>query len=144
MSDIQAALLIKQLPRLAAQLDRREAIARRYEEAFADMPGIQFPRVPRTARSARHLFTIWVPPEHRDETVWQLQEDGIGVAVNYRAVHLLTYYRERYGFSRGAFPIAERIGDSTITLPLYPKMLDEDVEAVVAAVRRVAAKWSRS
>ena len=144
MSDIQAALLIKQLPRLAAQLDRREVIARRYEEAFADMPGIQFPRVPRTARSARHLFTIWVPPEHRDETVWQLQEDGIGVAVNYRAVHLLTYYRERYGFSRGAFPIAERIGDSTITLPLYPKMLDEDVEAVVAAVRRVAAKWPRS
>lgn len=141
MFDIQAALLINQLPRLAGQLERRETIARRYAAAFGEIPGLDFPRVPESARSARHLFTIWVPPERRDETVWRLQEAGIGVAVNYRAVHLLTYYRERFGFERGAFPHAERIGDSTITLPLYPKMSDDDVEAVIMAVRQVTKNW---
>jgi UDP-4-amino-4-deoxy-L-arabinose-oxoglutarate aminotransferase len=143
MFDIEAALLINQLPRLDAQLERREAIARRYEEAFAEISGLSFPQVPHTARSARHLFTIWVPPEQRDETMWRLQQAGIGIAVNYRAVHLLSYYRERFGFARGAFPVAERIGNSTITLPLYPKMSDEDVEAVIAAVREVATRWGQ-
>jgi UDP-4-amino-4-deoxy-L-arabinose-oxoglutarate aminotransferase len=63
------------------------------------------------------------------------------VAVNYRAVHLLTYYRERFGFEPGMFPNAERIGDSTITLPLYPAMTDAQVDTVIEAVRRVAARW---
>ena len=139
LSDIQAALLLGQLPRLAAQLERREAIASRYEEAFRSVPGVDFPQVPRGATSARHLFTIWVAPERRDECLWQLQDIGIGVAVNYRAVHLLTYYRERFGFLPGDFPIAESIGNRTITLPLYPRMTDEDVTRVIDAVSEVVA-----
>ncbi len=64
---------------------------------------------------------------------------SIGVAVNYRAVHLTKYYRERFGFRRGMFPNAERIGDSTITLPLWPAMTDEQVDEVIAAVRSAVA-----
>ena len=64
-----------------------------------------------------------------------LQERGIGVAVNYRAVHLLTYYREQLGYRRGKFPNAERIGDSTITLPLYPSLGDAQVEYVLESVK---------
>ena len=141
LSDIQAALLLGQLPRVDAQLARREAIARAYEKAFADIPGLDFPRVPSGARSARHLFTIWAPPELRDEALRGLQERGVGVAVNYRAMHLLTYYVARFGFVPGSFPVAELIGDRTITLPLYPAMSDEDVEHVIGAVREVAAGW---
>jgi UDP-4-amino-4-deoxy-L-arabinose-oxoglutarate aminotransferase len=141
LSDINAALLIGQLPRLEAQLTRREAIAQRYEQAFAGIDGISYPIVPAGTRSARHLFTIWVPPQHRDSALSELQDIGIGVAVNYRAVHLLSYYRERFGFEPGMFPNAERIGDSTITLPLYPAMTDAQVDTVVEAVRRVAARW---
>jgi len=70
-----------------------------------------------------------------------LGERGIGVAVNYRAMHLLTYYAARFGFVPGSFPVAEVIGDRTITLPLYPSMSDEDVAYVIAAVRDVAAGW---
>jgi UDP-4-amino-4-deoxy-L-arabinose-oxoglutarate aminotransferase len=77
------------------------------------------------------------PPERRDETLWALQKWGIGVAVNYRAIHLLTYYRDRFGFKSGAFPNAERIGDSTISPPLYPRMSDDVVAMVIAAVREV-------
>lgn len=142
LPDIQAALLIGQLPRLEQQLARREAIAQRYEAAFTGLERVCFPKVPAGARSARHLFTIWVPPEHRDRTLWELQERKIGVAVNYRAIHLLTYYRERFGFEPGDFPNAERIGDSTITLPLYPGMSDEQVDTVIDAVRDVAGTWA--
>jgi dTDP-4-amino-4,6-dideoxygalactose transaminase len=141
LSDIQAALLLGQLPRLDAQLARREAICRAYEKAFADIPGLDFPRVPTGARSARHLFTIWAPPELRDDALRGLQERGVSVAVNYRAMHLLTYYAARFGYVPGSFPVAELIGDRTITLPMYPAMSDEDVEHVIGAVREVAAAW---
>lgn len=140
LSDINAALLIGQIPRLAAQLERREAIAQRYEAAFREMPDISFPVVRPGATSARHLFTIWVDPARRDGFLWELQDQGIGVAVNYRAVHLLSYYRSEFGFARGDFPHAETIGDSTLTLPLYPSMTDEDVDTVIEAVRRVAGR----
>ena len=138
LSDINAALLVGQLPRLNAQRERREVIARRYETAFRDLPGVGFPVVREHATSARHLFTIWVDGERRDEYLWQLQEKGIGVAVNYRAVHLLSYYCTNFGFRRGRFPHAEAIGDRTLTLPLYPGMTDEDVDTVIGAVREVA------
>jgi len=142
LTDIQSALMLNQIPRLGVQLARREAICRRYENAFRGIPGLSFPTVPAGARSARHLFTIWVPPDRRDETLWQLQEHGIGVAVNYRAIHLLTYYASKLGHRRGSFPNAERIGDSTITLPLYPSLTDEQVDRVIRAVTTVAASWS--
>ena len=140
LSDVQAALLLGQLPRLEAQLLRREAIAGRYEAAFAGLRGVAFPRVVDGARSARHLFTIWVHPERRDQWLTRLQDEGIGVAVNYRAIHLLSYYREQMGFRRGAFPNAERIGDATITLPLYPAMTDADVDRVIEVVTSVATE----
>jgi UDP-4-amino-4-deoxy-L-arabinose-oxoglutarate aminotransferase len=139
LSDIQAALLLGQLPRLDAQRQRREAIARRYEKAFSHLPAVAFPIVPKEATSARHLFTIWVSPDRRDAFLAELQSRGIGVAVNYRAVHLLSYYREQLGFRPGRFPRAERIGNSTITLPLYPRMTDTEVDDVIGAVTEVAA-----
>jgi UDP-4-amino-4-deoxy-L-arabinose-oxoglutarate aminotransferase len=85
-----------------------------------------------------------VPPGHRDQTLAELQDRGIGVAVNYRAIHLLSYYQSRFGLPRGSFPNAERIGDSTVTLPLFPSMSDDDQQQVIDAVREVAAGWAQS
>jgi dTDP-4-amino-4,6-dideoxygalactose transaminase len=135
MFDIQAALLLPQIPHLEARLRRREELCRRYETALADVEGVTYPIVQQGTRSARHLFTIWVNPERRDAILFDLQSSGIGVAVNYRAIHLLTYYRRTFHFRRGLFPNAEYIGDATITLPLYPSMTDADVDTVVEAVR---------
>jgi len=134
MSNIQAALLLGQLDRIDGALDRRQAIAEKYEAAFARVEGVEFPIVLAGGKSARHLFTIWVDSAKRDQTLARIQEQGVGVAVNYRAVHLLKYYRESFGYDRGSYPIAERIGDSTITIPLYPKMTDEEVEYVIQSV----------
>ncbi len=135
LGDIQAALLLPQLPKLSANLARREAICRRYEAAFSRMPGVDFPRVPDGCTSARHLFTIWVDEDRRDALLAYLGEHGVGCAVNYRAVHTLTYFRERLGHAPDAFPNALRIGRRTVTLPLYPGLRDDEVDHVIETVR---------
>ena len=137
MSNLQAALLLPQLDLLDERLKRREQIARRYEEAFAEVDGIDFPRVPEGAVSARHLFTIWVPEGRRDEILWGLQERNVGVAVNFRPIHLLRYYVETFGYERGSFPVAEEIGDRTISIPMYPGLTDEEVEYVIEQIVQV-------
>jgi len=140
LSDVNAALLLPQLPKLADRLRRREEVCRRYEAAFRETPGVSFPVVPEGMTSGRHLFTIWVDPARRDAVLAGIQARGVGVAVNYRAVHLTKFYRERFGFRRGMFPEAERIGDSTITIPLWPAMTDAQVDEVIAAVRGAVAE----
>jgi UDP-4-amino-4-deoxy-L-arabinose-oxoglutarate aminotransferase len=93
-----------------------------------------------TGRSAHHLFTLLSPTGRRDELLEKLGAMGIGVAVNYRAVHLLTFYRERFGFKPGMFPHAEEIGDRTLTLPLYPWIKLDDVEYVAERYRAVVGE----
>jgi dTDP-4-amino-4,6-dideoxygalactose transaminase len=139
MTNLAAAMLMGQLERVETLWTRREEIARFYERA-CDASGISYPKVLPGVKSARHLFTIWAPPGRRDEMLGQLQQDGIGVAVNYRAVHLLTYYAQTFGLPRGAFPHAERIGDATLTIPLYPKLTNEEVQYVISSVQKSVAE----
>ena len=137
MFDIQAALLLHQLELIEKRLARKELIYRRYKDAFLNVEGIDFPKTLPDSKHARHLFTIWVDPIKRDTILHKLQQAGIGVAVNFRAVHLLTYYHETFGYKRGDFPVAEKIGDSTISLPMYPKMTDDEVGYVIEQVIKV-------
>jgi UDP-4-amino-4-deoxy-L-arabinose-oxoglutarate aminotransferase len=135
MSDIQAALLIPQLGGIEQRLARREAIARRYEQAF-DKAGIEHPATAPGVTHARHVFTVWAPDGLRDQLIDRLQADGIGVVVNYRPVHLTSFYRRCYGCCEGMYPAAERIGQRTISLPLYPRLTDREVEYVCTSVVR--------
>ena len=143
MDNIQAALLLNQLEHIEEYWQRREEICRMYEDAFKDNPQVSCLEVLPDSKSGRHMFTILVSPEKRDSILWQLQEKGVGVAVNYRAIHLLSYYRQTYGYKRGMFPVAERIGDSTITLPLYPRLTDEEVQYVIETVKGATAKHGK-
>lgn len=143
MTDIDASLLIGQLLRVDELLARREAVATRYEGAFAGIPGLSHPAVLANTRSARHLFTVWVEPSKRDEALARFQEMGVGVAVNYRAVHLLDYYAKKYNYKRGAFPVAERIGDSTISIPLYPHLTSTEVEYVISTAAEIMTEMRR-
>jgi dTDP-4-amino-4,6-dideoxygalactose transaminase len=133
MFDIQAALLIPQLQTIEMNWRRRESICQFYQSEFT-RAGIEFPVVRAGCKSARHLFTLWAPHGKRDALLLELQRREIGVAVNYRAIHLLSYFRERFGFKPGMFPHAENIGDRTLTLPLYPKLSDTEVEYVARSV----------
>lgn len=139
MNDLQAALLLPQLARLDAARNRRAEIVQRYIAGLGGVEGVAWPQVRPDGVHAHHLFTIWVDPERRDAVLHRLQQAGIGVAVNFRALHLLRYYRERLGYRRGLYPVAERIGDATISLPFHPGLSDGEVDAVVEQVRLAVA-----
>lgn len=132
MSNIEAALLLPQFGRLTAKLAEREALGRRYAQKLAAISAIRLPTQSTGLNDvhARHLFPIWISGR-RDEVVAELQKRDIGVVVNYRAIHLLKYFRDNFGFKPGDFPVAEDIGDSTLSLPFYPGMTLQEVDNVV-------------
>jgi len=134
MDNIKAALLLGQLRRIEELWKRREEICRKYEDAFGFVKEIKLIKTVPDSRHARHLFTIQVSEGKRDSMLFALQERGIGVAVNYRAIHLLKYYRENIGYKEGDFLIAEEIGKRTVSLPLYPSLKDEEVDYIIKVV----------
>jgi dTDP-4-amino-4,6-dideoxygalactose transaminase len=146
MTDMQAALGLHQIGRLEDHLRRRNEIWRRYDESFADLP-VRLPAAaePNTVH-ARHLYTLRVLPcsgRERDDVLQELHGLGVGTGVHYTALHLHPYYREKLGYRPGMFPHAERIGTTTLSLPLSAKLTDADVEHVVSAVRKVLAGAAR-
>ena len=108
-----------------------------YDEGFLNNPFISKPDVLDNTKHARLLYTIWVNPSKRDEYLHKIQEKGIGVAVNFRAIHLMSYYKNKYGFKSSDFPNSEKIGDSTITLPFYAALGDSEVEYVIEEVNEI-------
>ncbi|WP_243362116.1 DegT/DnrJ/EryC1/StrS family aminotransferase [Fundidesulfovibrio terrae] len=137
LDDIHAALLVGQIDRLDSLWEKRHALWKRYADAFDRHPRLGRPEV--VGKCAHHLYTIWTDPARRDATLHALQQRGIGVAVNFRAIHLLSYFKDTFGFGRGDFPNAEAIGDRTITLPFYTQLRDEQVDYVIEQVLEVTA-----
>jgi len=136
MDNIQAAFLLPQIERLDSKGARREALAARYYERLGAIPGITWPKV-HPGRHGRHLFTIWIEPSLRDDVLRRVQSRGVPLLVNYRAIHRHAFFRDTYGYRSGQFPIAERIGESTISLPFYPTMPEEHVDVVADALASV-------
>jgi UDP-4-amino-4-deoxy-L-arabinose-oxoglutarate aminotransferase len=139
MNDLQAALLLPQLERMDSLREKREEICRYYQERF-DREGVRYPRVLEDSVSARHLFTIWAGGGERDEALSYLQDREIGVAVNFRAVHTLSFYREYLKGMKHELGVAEKIGDSTISIPMYPRLTGEEMKYVADTVVEAARK----
>jgi UDP-4-amino-4-deoxy-L-arabinose-oxoglutarate aminotransferase len=136
MSNVEAALLLPQFERLPAKLARREDLARTYAARLAPLPGLRLPATRPGCVHAHHLFPVWIDGGRRDALIAHLAAAGVPSVVNYRPVHLLTYFARRYGYRAGAFPAAEAIGDATLSLPFYPGMPAEHVERVADTVER--------
>ena len=139
MDNIQAALLLPQLDRLDDNWRSRRQLARDYSASIRHMNGVRLPAHVPGSRHAHHLFTVWVEAPARDGVLQRLQEQGVGVAVNYRAIHLLKYFARTFGHRPGAFPVAERIGDMTISLPFYPSLSAPAAATVVTALETATA-----
>jgi UDP-4-amino-4-deoxy-L-arabinose-oxoglutarate aminotransferase len=140
MDNIHASLLIGQLSRIDKLWSRRNELWKLYEEKLSNIKGIKILKTVPDSKHARHLFTILVAPNKRDSIMRELQKRGIGVAVNYRPIHLLKYYRKIYGYKMGDFPVAESIGSSTISLPLYPLLKRSEVMYVIDALNSILKK----
>ena len=138
MTDLQAAIGLHQLAAIERHLERRRAIAERYDDAFADLPLDRFSPLPAGDLHAHHLYTILIDESSgttRDAVADRLSDQGVASSIHFPPVHLHRYYRETYGFSRGQFPHAERIADTVLSLPLSPALTDEQVGWVIRAVR---------
>ena len=137
MDNIHAALLLPQMDRIEQNWSKRDAVARLYEGLLADCPGLSVPKTHPHVRHARHLFPVFVEGGGRDAIIQGFQQDGIGSVVNYRAIHLLSYFRDTFGFRVGDFPNAEQIGDRVVSLPFYPAMTEDQVTHVAATLKRL-------
>lgn len=141
MNDIQAALLLGQIDRLDDYRQRRQNLETHYRKLLEDVDGVDLMESPQRGEiSGHHLFTVLLPREvKRDEVLRKMEENGIGCAVNYRAIHTLRYFREKFGFRPEDFPTANEMGNRTITLPLYPKLSEGEVEIVCKTLKKVIA-----
>lgn len=138
MTDFQAAMLSSQLKRIDQQHRERRLLWNAYAKACADMPSISFPRLAKNSIHAGHMFVLWVNPEKRDSVRKQLAAAGIETSVHYDPIHLEPYYRGEFGYREGDFPVAERLGASVITLPLWPGMTSRQQGYVIACLRKIA------
>ena len=138
LTDIAAALGLHQLKRLPAFQARREAIAQRYQAAFADLPVILPPEAPEGDTHSWHLYVLRLAdtsPIDRDAFIEGMFAAGIGCSVHYVPLHLHPYWRDRYGLTPDQFPHSQKAFETMVSLPLYTAMSDADVERVIAAVR---------
>jgi len=133
MDGIQAAALSVKLKHLAAGNEKRREHARRYGKLLADLDEIILPREVADRRHVFHIYALRVA--QRDEMIRTLAQNRISCGIHYPIpVHLQDAYRG-LGLKRGSFPVAERCADQFVSLPMYPELLVEQIEAVARAVR---------
>lgn len=141
MMDLQAAIGLHQLAKVDAHWQRRREIWALYQQALADLP-LQQPAEPAAdTRHGFHLYTVMIDAARcgieRDAFLDAMNDAGIGTGVHYLSIPEHPYYQQRFGWRPERWPHAMRLGRQTISLPLSPGLTDDDVERVVAAVRRI-------
>ena len=133
LTDLAACIGLGQLPHLSAFTARRRQLAQRYFERFDRSLGCELPRADFT-QCNWHMFQVLLPADvNRQAFIGAMRKAGIGVGVHYPAMHLFSLFRN-LGHWPGEFPQAERIGASTVSLPMFPAMRDSDVDRVIAAL----------
>ncbi|WP_322039296.1 DegT/DnrJ/EryC1/StrS aminotransferase family protein [Burkholderia diffusa] len=149
LTDVAARVGLGQLPHLERFTAQRRALVRAYFAALDGGPavklGLGLP-VADFENSNWHMFQVTLPLDRlsisRADFMAQMKERGIGTGVHYPAIHLFTLYRAR-GFKEGMFPHAERYGASTVTLPLFTQMTEDDVRRVADAVNQICEQYGK-
>lgn len=147
MTDFQAALLSSQLKKLDWFIKRRREIEKEYDEVFADCPGLILQKDIKESSTCRHLYTIRLDQKKlncsRRLFFDSLSAENIQPQVHYIPVYWFPYYR-RLGYNKGLCPNAEEVYSSIMSIPLYPKMKDEDVHDVICAVRKLVEFYGKT
>jgi perosamine synthetase len=147
LTDFQCALGVRQLHKLPGWVARRQQIARRYDEAFAATPALTPLAVQPDTSHAYHLYVLRFELDQlqasRAELFSALRAEGIGVNVHYIPVHLHPFYREHFGTHPGMCPVAEAAYEQIVSLPMFPRMTDADVEDVITALQKMMTYFGR-
>jgi UDP-4-amino-4,6-dideoxy-N-acetyl-beta-L-altrosamine transaminase len=146
ITDIQAALGITQLEKLDDFLARRREIVNRYNQEFKDIEGLIIPKQLENTNSAWHIYVLQLELEKitadRKEIFNALREKNLGVNVHYIPVYFHPYYQS-LGYEKGICPKAERLYERIITIPLYPKMTDQQVEEVIKRIKNTITNYQK-
>lgn len=142
LTDFQCALGLSQLKKIDRIIQRRREIVNKYNSEFKNMPEITIPQTNSDeSNPAWHIYIIQLNLEklkvERRKIFEALQAENIGVNVHYIPIHLQPYYQKRFGYHPGDFPKAENYYLRAITLPIFPKMTDKDIDDVIKAVKKV-------
>lgn len=144
LSDIQAAIGIAQMEKLSRLLEERRNVAKRYIELLSDVQELTMPVGGEFAGHSFQSFVIRLNEgglERRNSVMLMLEEDGIQTRPGTHAVHLLGYYRDKYGFGQNDFPNALNCENTSITLPNFSGMTDEDISYVASSIRRALVRY---
>ena len=140
LTDIAASLGIHQLKKVEQFQKRREEIANYYNENLKELP-LTLPPMPLNGDvHAWHLYVIQLNkdlPLSRDRFIELMYESGIGCGVHYIPLHLHPYWRDTYILTPEMFPVSQRIYEQSVSLPIYSKMTDEDMQRVVSTVAKI-------
>lgn len=142
MTDVAAAMGLAQLRKAQTMWQRRCEIAQMYNQAFIGNPALEIPTDRPDSQHAWHLYMLRLNLAHlavdRAQFVNALKERGIGSSVHFIPLHLHPYYRDTYGYQPDDFPVAYQQFQREISLPIYSKMRDSDVQRVIEAVTEIA------
>lgn len=134
-TDINSSIGMVQLKKQDMLRDARDKIAQKYNEAFKDDKNIVLPYIKSERETSWHLYVIKI--DNRDEVIEQLKENGVGCSVHFIPIHKHTYYKNKYGYKNEDYPIANKVFDKSLSLPIYPDMSDEEIEYVIKNVLEI-------
>lgn len=134
-TDINAALGLVQLKKQDELREKRANIASQYDEAFKDEKNIVLPFVKEDRMTSWHLYVIKI--DNRDEVIEKLKENDVGCSVHFIPIHKHPYYKDKYGYKNEDYPIANRVFEKSLSLPIYPDMRDEEVAYVIQKVKEI-------
>lgn len=140
MTDLQAAVGLRQLRKLPQFHQRRREIIERYNSAFYDCEAFELPRERPGIDHAWHLYVLRLNSDsgiRRDDFISQLKELNIGTSVHFIPIHLHKYYREKYGYLPTDFPTALEQYKRMVSLPLSPRMTEQDTNDVISAILQI-------
>jgi perosamine synthetase len=147
LTDVAAALGLRQLERAEAMRLEREAIARRFLEELSDIDEIELPTDGRDRIHSWHLFPIRLSLDRlgidRNAFLDALKDAGVGCSVHWRPLHLHPYYEETFGWRPGDLPVATSVWERLVSLPIFPGMTREEVGHVVETVKILCARHAR-
>jgi len=145
LPEMSAALGLVQMGRIEELLAKREQVARWYNERLADVELIERPYIaPTTTRMSWFVYVVRIkPPADRNEVMRRLAEAGIPGRPYFTPIHLQPFYRQKFGYQRGDFPVTERLGDVSLALPFSGVMTEEQVDYVCQHLQVIVSQTAK-